>query len=79
MMNPVTKTRIPNKISPFNFQQQFMRNKPASRLPAYDYYQMFLRNELYNDDVYEYDSIGIPFFSSLSREILNLILSGNYE
>ena len=36
-------------------------------------------NQLYNDDVYEYDTIGIPFFSSLSREILNLLLSGNYE
>ena len=36
-------------------------------------------NQLYNDDVYEYDSIGIPFFSTLSKEILNLLLSGNYE
>ena len=36
-------------------------------------------NQLYNDDVYEYDSIGIPFFSSLSKEILNLLLSGNYK
>ena len=37
------------------------------------------KNQIYNDDVYEYDSVGIPFFSSLSKEILNLILSGNYE
>ena len=36
-------------------------------------------NQLYNDDVYEYDSVGIPFFSTLSKEILNLLLSGNYE
>jgi beta-lactamase class A len=36
-------------------------------------------NQYLNDDKYEYDSIGIPFFSTLSREILNLILTGIYE
>ena len=32
------------------------------------------KNQYLNDDIYEYDSIGIPFFSSISREILNIFI-----
>jgi len=32
-------------------------------------------NRIYNDDVYEYDSIGIPFFAELGREIIRIVQS----
>ena len=30
-------------------------------------------NDIINDDIYEYESVGIPFFASLGKEILSLI------
>ena len=30
---------------------------------------------IYDDDVYEYDSIGIPFFAELGREIIRIVQS----
>ena len=30
-------------------------------------------NNIINDDIYEYETIGIPFFASLGKEILSLI------
>jgi disulfide oxidoreductase YuzD len=32
-------------------------------------------NHIYNDNVYEYDSIGIPFFAELGREIIRIVQS----
>jgi len=32
------------------------------------------KNEIFNDNIYEYDSIGIPFFATLGREIYELEL-----
>ncbi len=32
------------------------------------------KNQYLNDDIYEYDSIGIPFFASISREVLNIFI-----
>ena len=32
-------------------------------------------NHIYNDDVYEYGSIGIPFFAELGREIIRIVQS----
>ena len=28
-------------------------------------------NKIYNDDKYDYDSIGFPFLAEISREIIN--------
>ena len=30
-------------------------------------------NDIINDDIYEYESVGIPFFASLGKEILSLL------
>ena len=30
-------------------------------------------NDIINDDIYEYESVGIPFFASFAREILSNI------
>ena len=30
-------------------------------------------NNIYNDDIYEYDSIGFPFIAEISREIIKTL------
>jgi hypothetical protein len=32
-------------------------------------------NEIYNDDAYEYETLGIPFLAALGREIHHQIMS----